>query len=261
MYDSYYKALTKEEWKEIVDARNERIINEKIVSFVKPKNKNFHDCTGETINGIEILYYIGSDKHHFSHYMCKCHCGNKFITSITDVKSKHTKSCGCYSIQSFKERATKHGLKYTRIYGIWQNMLNRCRNPNVKCYAVYGGRGIYVCDEWKTQDSGFINFYNWSMSNGYTEELTIDRIDVNGPYSPDNCRWVSWEVQILNKRNSLTLTYNDINLPIIEWSKITGIPYGTIYNRMQKGWTPEQVLRVPLNKSKNSTEYLCWQYK
>ena len=98
--------------------------------------------------------------------------------------------------------AVKHGMSRTRIYRIYVGMKQRCNNPNNRLYKYYGGRGISICDEWSHKDSGFMSFYHWSMANGYSKDLSIDRIDVNGNYTPDNCRWANSTIQNINMRST-----------------------------------------------------------
>lgn len=122
----------------------------------------------------------------------------------------------------------KHGMRQSRLYRTWSHMKERCQNKNCKSYKNYGGRGISICDEWKND---FINFYNWAMANGYQDDLTIDRIDVNGNYEPDNCRWITMEEQAKNKRNKIL--YNGYNMENLQ--NITGLKYGTLYRRIKTG--------------------------
>ena len=135
----------------------------------------------------------------------------------------------------------RHGMRYTRIYNIWRSMRQRCSNPKCKNYKNYGGRGITVCQEWED----FQTFYDWAMSNGYAEDLTIDRVDVNGDYEPSNCRWVSYKIQANNKSDSKFIEVNGISHTIAEWSDITGIQKATIWARLQKGWSIERAITEP----------------
>ena len=133
----------------------------------------------------------------------------------------------------------KHGKYGTRLYRTYASMKRRCYNKNVKDYKNYGGRGVRVCDEW-TQD--FMNFYNWAINNGYNDNLTIDRINVNGNYEPNNCRWITMKQQENNRRNNVNLTYNGITKTITQWGQSLNIPRSTIFNRYYNGWTTEDIL-------------------
>jgi hypothetical protein len=124
-------------------------------------------------------------------YLCLCECGKQVIKSKYYLCRSKGVSCGCN--RGYKT----HGLSRSRIYKTWEDMKTRCYNPNCRNYHNYGGRGIIVCEEWKND---FVVFYNWAMANGYTDELTIERVDVNGNYCPENCTWISLSEQSKNKR-------------------------------------------------------------
>lgn len=126
-----------------------------------------------------------------------CHCGNVFETTIRNIKGDHTKSCGCKTKELLSNSNHKHGLRKHPLYGIWCDMKQRCFNKNDIEYINYGGRGITVCDEWKTD---FKTFYGWAISNGYKKGLTLDRKDNDGNYEPDNCRWTTKTIQSRNRR-------------------------------------------------------------
>lgn len=119
-----------------------------------------------------------------------------------------------------------HGMTHTRLHSIWKSMRTRCNNQNAQCYKNYGGRGISICDEW----NDFMNFYLWAMNNGYSEELTIDRINVNGNYEPTNCRWISRREQCRNKQYNVKVLYDGKLYPPPEIAEMTGISVYTIYD-------------------------------
>lgn len=132
-------------------------------------------------------------------WLCRCDCGKETVVRTTALTHGHTTSCGCYA-HHLREKGipnTKHGHTHHRLYSIWCDIKSCCTNPNVPCYKYYGGRGITICNEW---GNNFQSFFEWSIANGYAENLTIDRIDNDGNYTPTNCRWVTMAVQNKNKR-------------------------------------------------------------
>ena len=141
----------------------------------------------------------------------------------------------------------KHGLASSKIYHIWLGMRHRCNNDKCKEYMLYGGRGIKVCEEW---DNDFMIFYTWSISNGYKEDsdrksCTIDRIDPDGNYCPENCRWVDMRTQNNNRRNNRHLTHNGRTQTAAQWAREYGIPEGNLLTRLRKGWDMETALTTP----------------
>ena len=132
-----------------------------------------------------------------------------------------------------------HGKRHTRLYGIWSNMKTRCFNHNDPHFERWGGRGITVCDEWKND---FKSFYDWAMSHGYRDDLTIDRIDNDGNYCPENCRWVSHEEQNRNKRNVRLITHKGKTQTIGQWTKELNLGKETIRERLKRGWSETEAI-------------------
>lgn len=172
------------------------------------------DLTNQRFGKLTVIEYAGkkqSGKSFKSLWKCKCDCGNEKFVTLGDLRFGHTTSCGCVHQEMIKNLNRKHGLsnKCGRLYPLWKSIRYRCLSSSSKDYERYGGRGITICDEWK---DNFESFYIWAIANGYKEEktskglniLTIDRIDVNKGYSPDNCRFVTNAVQARNKRNTMT---------------------------------------------------------
>ena len=157
---------------------------------------------------------------------CLCECGRKFITIGKDIKSGHTLSCGCYCRDKNSSIRT-HGDSNTRLYHIYNGMKARCYNSNDKRYIDYGFRGIFVCDEWR---NSYKTFKAWAIQSGYSDNLTIDRIDVNGDYEPTNCRWANSIEQANNTRRNHLLEYGGETKTMAEWAKIKNMPYSTPKN-------------------------------
>lgn len=133
----------------------------------------------------------------------------------------------------------QHGGRYTRLYNIWLNMKQRCSNPKASHYEYYGGKGVSVCEEWK---KSFSTFRDWALSNGYEDGLTIDRIKSDKDYCPENCRWVTHLKQMSNTTRNVMLTYQGETHSLSEWSRIVGVPYGTLKSRLRYGWSVERML-------------------
>lgn len=193
---------------------------------------------GKVFGELQIIERIKSDKYGHRKFKCRCSCGKTIDILFDNLKRGHTKSCGCKKGYMISKKKEKHGKTYTKLYKIWHNMKQRCFNKNNIRYKDYGARGIKVCDKWKDD---FMNFYNWSMSNGYSEELTIDRINNNGNYEPNNCRWTTIKEQNNNKRNNHLLTYNKETHTITEWSRILSINYTCLRNRILKKYPQELI--------------------
>lgn len=212
-------------------------------------NKN-ENIIGKKFGKLTVLEELKSTKKGdwHKHLKCLCECGRISYPTKTEVLNGRVKSCGCRIREIAKKLNTTHGLSKTRIYNIWQGIKARCFNKNLKGYKNYGGRGVIICNEWL---ANFMNFYNWSINNGYQDNLTIDRIDNNGNYEPNNCRWVDMKTQQKNRTNNNLITYNGKTLCLIEWERITGIKSNTIRERIKRGWTIKQALETPKRSNKD----------
>lgn len=195
---------------------------------------NFIDLTGQEFGRIKVLQRAPNDGERIM-WLCKCNCGNEIVIDGKHLKCGYTKSCGCLR----REKRQTHAMSKTRLYKIWCGMKTRCCNPKNERYKDYGARGITICDEWIND---FYEFYKWANRNGYEEHLTIDRIDVNGNYSPENCRWVSLAEQNRNRRNTVLLSHNGITQTMQWWANKLNMYPATISKRYHKGWSDEECL-------------------
>lgn len=172
-------------------------------------------------------------------WICKCECGNMTIpVRGYDLRAGRQKSCGCSKRDGKKSSLYKHGGKGTKLYEVFKTMHRRCEAETSNRYSYYGGRGISVSPEW----SDFTVFREWAIANGYSEGLTLERIDNDGDYEPNNCRWATMKEQSNNRRNSIFLDIDGQTLTIAQWSDLTGIPYETIYCRYRRGMTGKDVI-------------------
>ena len=236
------------------EERNEYIMNNIIVDTSYPTHCRFKNLVGQKFNHLLAIEYVGKNKDGKLYYKYLCDCGNIVINNTTDVISGRTMSCGCYRKENTTKTHTTHNLSKHRLYNTYKHFCRRCYSETDSSYANYGGRGIFVCDEWLNKENGFINFYNWSMDNGYAKDLSIDRIDVNGPYAPWNCRWANDVTQANNKQKNRYITYKNYKYTIAQWAKICGLPYSCLLWRLDDGWNLEDALFTPSGK-KPGEEY------
>lgn len=203
--------------------------------------RSYEDLTGMTFGKLHVLYREG--KGQSAKWVCNCDCGNIAKVTTGNLKHGNVRSCGCLARELSSQRATTHGDTHTRLYRIWGGMRRRCYEEQNKDYPRYGGRGISVCDEWADYQS----FKDWSINNGYNDYLTIDRIDVNGPYCPDNCRWIDTKAQNNNRRSNRMIDYNGESMTLSQWSERTGIPPKTLRYRLEAGWEIADALAIPVS--------------
>lgn len=225
---------------------------------------NFNDMTGQRFGRLVVIKrsknYISPRGSKKVSWLFKCDCGKNVVVYSSHLKNGNTQSCGCYHDEKLKKRITKHGLRHNRIYFIWGAIKSRCYNTKNIGYKNYGGRGIKVCDEWLDCEKGSTNFIKWSLENGYKENLTIDRIDVNGDYCPENCRWVTMKEQSNNRRNNHYITIKGQTKTLSMWFEIYKISRTQFYWRINHGMSEVEAITVPnLNKPKQTKE--CTQDK
>jgi hypothetical protein len=180
-------------------------------------------------------------------FTCICDCGRQKNVRLHDLLAAKIRSCGCLHNEG---NSTTHGLsrvrgKITKLYQVWGKMRERCLNPNNNDFAYYGGRGITVCPEWMN----FQDFHAWAAATGYREELTIERLDNNKGYSPNNCKWATRKEQSNNKRNNILITFKGHTKTLRQWADHIGVPISRLKSRYKLGWSPEELLTIPKVKN------------
>ena len=190
-----------------------------------------------------VKKYIGV-VNHLNTYLCLCDCGNETTASYHELISGNKRSCGCLRHDVQAVIHTKHGDSYKRLYKIYRGMLSRCYNTNQETYKRYWGRGITVCDEWHDYNV----FKEWALSNGYTDELTIDRIDNSKGYSPDNCRWIPREEQAANQTTNRVITIDGVSRTMSDWCRIYNISKSAVWHRIcDYGWDPIKAITTHIH--------------
>lgn len=207
------------------------------------------DLTGRKFGRLTVIEFSHKEKNGV-YWKCRCDCGNVKAIKAYSLKSGASKSCGCYNKEPARGLNYKHGKTNTRLYRIWKNMKERCGNPSNNHYESYGGRGITVCGEWDDTKNGFIAFYNWAISHGYAENLTLERKDVNGNYCPENCCWITLTEQQRNKRNNVYVEINGEKKLLSDWEKDTGVDSSVLTNRIKRGVKEEHLLHKGLLRGK-----------
>lgn len=196
------------------------------------------DLTGQRFGRLEVLERA-ENRCGRTCWKCRCECGTIKDIPAKTLRNGTAQSCGCLQKERASIARSTHRMRHTRLYGVWVGMRNRCSDPDNIGYHLYGGRGIEVCPEWR---DSFEVFRDWAIENGYQEGLTIDRIDTDGPYSPENCRWITQKQQQNNRRNNKHLVLNGENHTMSEWAEITGIKVATIHARLKRGWSVDRTL-------------------
>lgn len=204
---------------------------------------------GKTYGRLTVLQRVGS-KNNRAMWECVCECGKHIITSGHALRRGNTKSCSCLQKDKASMRLKTHGMSSTNLYTTWANIRKRCEDPSSQDYRYYGSRGISVCKEWHDSEV----FISWALASGYKQGLTIDRINNNGNYCPENCRWVDRKTQSRNSRKNYLITFRGETHCISEWSEITNIDQNTIRCRIRRyGWDIERALTTPTRKFNRRT--------
>ena len=245
--DFHHKTNAHSYWRCICDCGRETVVRKDCLSTARTKScgclkssvakKNI----GEKINRLTIIGLAKTKTGH-NGFEALCECGSITIASRSDLKSGHTKSCGCYAKEVKGDGTRTHGKAKTRLHGIRNGMTQRCYNPNRKAYKDYGGRGIKVCGEWR---SDYVVFENWALGNGYRESLCIERIDNDGNYEPSNCRWATPKEQANNRRHSPRQRVININGQphfLSDLAKENGLKPDIVSARFRRGWKMPELL-------------------
>lgn len=202
----------------------------------------YKDLVGLKFNRLIVLKYHSHNKHKQIVYLCKCDCGVEKLIAGTLLTTGHTKSCGCLNREKIIKSTFKHGLTDTPLHKNWLGMIGRCKYKSHISYKYYGAKGIKVCDEWL---NSFITFYEWAMKNGYDKNKSIDRIDSNKDYSPDNCKWSTRKEQNYNKTNNLIVEIEGKMLNSKEVFEIYGINNLVLSSRIIRGKKGLELIKTP----------------
>lgn len=204
----------------------------------------FKDLTGKIFSQLKVIkrHDVKSKK---IRWLCVCDCGIETLVSGTHLITSHTTSCGCHRRKQLNIANTKHGLRKTRLYNIWAHINQRCLNSKNKNYIYYGGRGISICDEWK---NSFEAFNNWALKNGYENHLTIERKNVNGNYSPENCSWATTQEQSVNTRKTHRITFRGEVLNTTQLKERYGCNRNTLYIYIKQGKDVKPYIEWSINR-------------
>lgn len=200
----------------------------------------FIDLTGKRFGKLFVVKQTTNYVNGVATWLCLCDCGNHVVKRGDVLRRGDATNCGCISKEKQRVAVTTHGLSHSPLYRAWDSMKRRCKNPTTKFYENYGGRGITFCDEWQN----FEPFRDWALSNGYRKGLTLDRIDNDGNYCPQNCRWVDMYTQSRNKRNNKWLSLNGKTMILSDWAKELNVTPHVIEQRLKHHDT-ETALTMP----------------
>lgn len=198
---------------------------------------------GQQFGRLTVTALYGRKEDGSAIMLCECSCGAVVTVPCRGLVTRHVQSCGCLNRDLTIERSTVHGMYGSTEYTTWCGMIQRCTNTKAISYPRYGGRGITVCEAWKK----FSNFYR-DMGPKPSKDHTLDRMDNNGPYCKENCRWATQREQGSNQRTNRLVTLNGKTQTLTQWASESGIPLATLWARLSKyGWTIEKALTTPVN--------------
>lgn len=210
------------------------------------------DLTGQKFGRLNVIQKSESKRGGKTWWVCRCDCGTILDVWSVYLRNGTTKSCGCLNRELASERLKTRkllqgsdGRSSTRLYKTWTSMLQRCENPKAYYFDHYGGRGIRVCQEWR---DSFEAFRAWALSNGYSDDLTIDRIDNDGNYCPENCRWADSFTQCNNMRSNRMISFGGKTMSLSQWARELGISRSTLAVRICKGWSIQRAFTTPVEK-------------
>ncbi len=199
--------------------------------------RHVHDLTDRSFSALQVIGRSpdhGNGKKPVTKWICRCKCGRVVTVKADSLLSGHTKSCGCLK--------RKHGYADSeRLYETWRNMRRRCSDKRNNRWKQYGGKGVVVCPEWNE----YLAFRSWAMANGYAENLTIDRIDVNGNYCPQNCRWADRLTQANNTTRNRWIEYQGRRFTMAEFARYLGLSYSALQHRIERGWSLVRTVHQP----------------
>lgn len=201
-----------------------------------------YNVIGRKFGKLTVVERLPKNSHGEAVWRCICDCGNEHMATSHNLIYGVSKQCKECKIAQIAQSNTKHNCKPKRLHEIWTNMKTRCHNPNYELYNRYGGRGITICDEW---EKSFNEFRDWALKSGYADDLTLDRIDNDGNYCPENCKWSTRTEQANNRHTNRILVLDGIKDTMANWSRKTGIPYWLIQDRLYSGWSDEKTLLTP----------------
>lgn len=214
-----------------------------VIDISERKGNGFKDLTGNKYGRLTVVGLSPKKSGRKSFWVCKCLCGNEHLVRSDSLKSGNVQSCGCLKKEQDKDNLTKnhrHKESHTHLYKTWLGMKARVSNRNNKRYERYGGRGITMCDDWL---KNYESFRDWAKRNGYDENLTIERVDVNGNYEPNNCTWIPFAEQANNRTTTIWVEWEGRKQNIAQWAKELGFNRRTLYDRYHRGDRPPYLFR------------------